>query len=60
MQNHPGNIQASFEKTGIYPFNSDIFTDLDFASSYMTDRPNANETNGEDDNNLSANPNKVG
>lgn len=33
------NICKSFEKTGIYPFNSKIFTDDDFLPSSITDRP---------------------
>lgn len=34
----PRNIQKSFEITGIFPFNSDIFTEDEFLSSYVTDR----------------------
>ncbi|KAJ8949250.1 hypothetical protein NQ318_022763 [Aromia moschata] len=33
------NIIAGFSCTGIYPFNRDIFTEPDFAPSYVTDRP---------------------
>ncbi|KAJ8937365.1 hypothetical protein NQ314_011911 [Rhamnusium bicolor] len=33
------NIQAGFRCTGIFPFNRDIFTQLDFAPSSITDRP---------------------
>ncbi|XP_051162417.1 uncharacterized protein LOC127282288 [Leptopilina boulardi] len=29
----------SFESTGIFPFNSEIFTDEDFAPSFVSDRP---------------------
>lgn len=35
----PTNIQHGFEKSGIWPFNSEVFTDADFLSSYVTDRP---------------------
>lgn len=36
----PGNIVSGFEKTGIFPFNRDIFTDEDFLGSFVSDRPN--------------------
>lgn len=35
----PTNIMNAFKKTGIYPYNPDIFTDDDFAPSNVTDRP---------------------
>ena len=35
----PGNIQAGFACTGIWPFNRDIFSESDFAPSSVTDRP---------------------
>lgn len=33
------NILSGFRTTGIFPMNSEIFTDEDFLSSYVTDRP---------------------
>lgn len=47
------NIQVGFKKMGIYPFNHNIFTELDFVPSYVTDRPNQNETNHPGDGNYS-------
>jgi hypothetical protein len=38
------NIQAGFRKTGIYPYNWDLFTELDFAPAFVTDRPNPENT----------------
>ena len=38
------NIQAGFRKTGIFPFNRHLFTDLDFAPAFVTDRPNPENT----------------
>ena len=35
----PSNIIAGFNKSGIFPFNRNIFTDSDFLSSSVTDRP---------------------
>lgn len=35
----PGNIISSFRTTGIFPFNRECFTDDDFMSSFVTDRP---------------------
>lgn len=36
------NIQAGFSKTGIYPYNRNTFREIDFAPSFVTDRPNPN------------------
>lgn len=44
----PRNIVKSFEVTGISPFNRDIFTEDEFLSSYVTDRPEDPETDAED------------
>uniref|UniRef100_A0A2A4K4E0 HTH CENPB-type domain-containing protein n=1 Tax=Heliothis virescens TaxID=7102 RepID=A0A2A4K4E0_HELVI len=35
----PRNIQAGFACTGIWPVNTQIFTDVDFLPSSVTDRP---------------------
>lgn len=35
----PRNILSGFHSTGICPFNQDIFSEEDFASSLITDRP---------------------
>ena len=35
----PANIISGFRKTGIYPFDRNIFSDDDFMSSAVTDRP---------------------
>ncbi|XP_076805471.1 uncharacterized protein LOC143449241 isoform X2 [Clavelina lepadiformis] len=35
----PVNIQSGFKVAGIYPFDSDIFTDVEFLPSDVTDRP---------------------
>lgn len=34
----PNNIMAGFRKTGISPYNENIFHDSDFSPSYVTDR----------------------
>lgn len=38
------NIQAGFRKTGIYPYNRHLFTELDFAPAFVTDRPSPENT----------------
>ncbi|KAJ8909501.1 hypothetical protein NQ315_016765 [Exocentrus adspersus] len=38
----PENIMSGFKSTGIYPFNSDIFTETDFLLSSVTDRQENN------------------
>lgn len=35
----PVNIFAAFKKCGIHPFNPEVFTDIDFLPSEVTDRP---------------------
>ncbi|KAL4711355.1 hypothetical protein ACJJTC_019196 [Scirpophaga incertulas] len=35
----PNNILNAFKKAGISPYNPEIFTDEDFAPSFVTDRP---------------------
>lgn len=44
----PSNIINAFKKCGIYPFDANVFTDVDFMPSDVTDRvlPKENETNG--------------
>ncbi|XP_063391330.1 uncharacterized protein LOC134676874 [Cydia fagiglandana] len=37
------NVQAGFRNSGICPFNREIFGELDFAPSYVTDRPDPND-----------------
>ena len=43
----PINISKGFEASGILPFNPDIFTEADFAPSFVTDRP-LNESSAPD------------
>lgn len=37
------NITSAFKKTGLWPFSRLVFTDEDFAASYVTDRPQPEE-----------------
>lgn len=46
----PANILKGFSVSGIEPFNSNVFTDQDFMSSYVTDRPLPTEHPTEEDN----------
>lgn len=36
---NPTNIINGFRKTGIFPFNKDVFQKVDFLSAFVTDRP---------------------
>ncbi|KAJ8928692.1 hypothetical protein NQ314_018702 [Rhamnusium bicolor] len=47
----PTNIMAGFKKTGICPFNENIFPDTEFLASYVTDRPAPNHEGDEIDRN---------
>ncbi|CAH1970304.1 unnamed protein product [Acanthoscelides obtectus] len=42
----PQNITQGFLKTGIYPLNSNIFSEEAFLSSYVTDRPDQQSNDG--------------
>lgn len=35
----PKNIINAFKKSGIFPYNRDVFSDIDFSPAYVTDRP---------------------
>ncbi|CAF4822893.1 unnamed protein product [Pieris macdunnoughi] len=58
------NIQAGFSKTGIYPFNRNLFQNIDFSPSFVTDRPNpdtipttpSSDTNAQNPDSLDNNP----
>lgn len=45
----PNNITAGFTVSGIYPFNPNIFTDIDLMPSYVTDWPFNIETENQPD-----------
>ena len=34
----PANVLAGFRSTGIFPYNRDLFTEIDFAAAVVTDR----------------------
>ena len=55
-----GKIIKGFEVTGIYPFNKNIFTDVEYAPSFVTNLPNPfstadEETTGTNPSNQSSN-----
>jgi hypothetical protein len=59
----PVNIKARYLATGIFPYNTDVFPDEEFLSSYVTDRrapatdPAApNESNAKTNHDESAEP----
>lgn len=41
----PINIMKGYRVARIFPFNKDVFTENDFATSYVTDRPMTGEQN---------------
>lgn len=55
----PDTIKSGFKKSGIFPFDDQVFTEDDFLSSYVTDRPPAsaesNEKQPVNENDLSKN-----
>ncbi|KAK3932377.1 Pogo transposable element with KRAB domain [Frankliniella fusca] len=44
----PANIFSAFRATGIHPFNNDIFKDVEFVPSNVTDNPNPPPLNNEE------------
>lgn len=45
LANTSNNFKAGFLKTGISPFNENIFPDSEFMASYVTGRPMKDNTN---------------
>lgn len=43
---NPSNIINGFKATGVFPFNPDVFQDIDFMPSYVTDRPYPDQQDG--------------
>ena len=41
----PTNVKSGFRCTGIWPFDKTIFTDEDYLSSQVTDRPETAQSN---------------
>nr|XP_042912927.1 uncharacterized protein LOC122272946 isoform X2 [Parasteatoda tepidariorum] len=53
------NIISSFNRTGIYPYNSEIFSNTDFLAALVTDRPIASEVPTEPCSSLSGPPEEI-
>lgn len=51
---NPQNIIKGFEKSGIYPFNKNIFLPSDFAPASVTDRPHVNSEKINENNSVPA------
>ncbi|CAG5001418.1 unnamed protein product [Parnassius apollo] len=50
----PQNIMSGFAVSGIWPFERNIFVDIDFATSYVTDRPATQQENHQPDQNVAS------
>lgn len=55
----PNNIINAFKKSGIFPYNPDVFSDIDFAPAYVTDRPVPPDENDNQGNQLLENEPQV-
>lgn len=44
----PLNISSGFRVSGIFPLNTEIFTDADFMPSFVTDRPNPEKSTNDE------------